>query len=137
MSPATQFLNCINDNFLIQHVKEPTRFRGSDEPSLIDLIVTDHGQSIDNIVHHPPFGKGDHCVLTWNYLVSEKGNTEEDINPEAPIKWNVEKGDYIQLNSLLAEINWEQTLQDKSLEECVDILCLTTEQPDRRISPPG
>ena len=120
MSGAAQFLNCINDNLLIQHVNECTRARGTDKPSLIDLIITDNTQSItDSIEYQAPLGYGDHAVLIWNYLVSVEEKDEELDNPNTA-KWNVEKGDYIKLNSLLSEINWEEALQDKTLEECVD-----------------
>ena len=40
-SPQMRFFDCLNDNYLKQHVLSPTRARGSDKPSLIDLIVTE------------------------------------------------------------------------------------------------
>ena len=122
LSSPSQFLNCVNDNLLIQHVKEFTRVRGSDEPSLIDLIITDHAQSIsDSINYQAPLGYGDHCVLIWDYLVAVEEHYEEDDTTNTPLKWNVQKGDYDKLNSLLSDINWEEALQNKSLEECVDM----------------
>ena len=35
-----KFIECIRDNFLSQHVQEPTRVRGNDTPNLLDLIFT-------------------------------------------------------------------------------------------------
>ena len=33
-----KFVECVRDNFLFQHITEPTRQRGSDTPSTLDLI---------------------------------------------------------------------------------------------------
>ena len=35
-----KFLEAFRDAFFYQHVNEPTRARGTDEPSLIDLILS-------------------------------------------------------------------------------------------------
>ncbi|XP_066914556.1 uncharacterized protein [Clytia hemisphaerica] len=45
-SKEEQFLDALRDSFLHQHVDEPTRCRGSDDPSTIDLIFTDEKESI-------------------------------------------------------------------------------------------
>ena len=37
---ATQFLEIVRDSYLIQHVKEATRHRGTDRPSTLDLVFT-------------------------------------------------------------------------------------------------
>ena len=36
----TKFIECIQQNFLTQHVTEITRFRGNDIPSRVDLIFS-------------------------------------------------------------------------------------------------
>jgi len=36
-----KFLSCLRNNILLQHVTEPTRFRASDEPHTLDLILSD------------------------------------------------------------------------------------------------
>ena len=41
------FVECIQQNFLTQHVKEITRFRGKDEPSRVDLIFSKEEESIE------------------------------------------------------------------------------------------
>ena len=39
-TPESLFLDSINDCFLTQHVTQHTRARGTDEPSLLDLVIT-------------------------------------------------------------------------------------------------
>ena len=56
-SAPAQFLNCLNNNYLTQHVSEFTRVRGKDKPSLIDLIITEDSQTLQSeIVHDSPLG---------------------------------------------------------------------------------
>ena len=59
-----KFVNCIQDNYLVQHVDEPTRWRGADQPSLIDLVITNEEDMISNLEYHAPLGRSDHAVLT-------------------------------------------------------------------------
>ena len=37
---SSMLLECIRDCFLFQHVKDPTRYRGQNTPSILDLIIT-------------------------------------------------------------------------------------------------
>jgi hypothetical protein len=37
---ATKFLEMVRDTYLFQYVNNETRFRGDDQPSLLDLIFT-------------------------------------------------------------------------------------------------
>ena len=101
---------------------EPTRVRGKDEPSLIDLILTEDTQDIhSSIIHNAPLGLSDHCVLQWSYLVSVKDQSEQEQNTQTHMKkLNVNKGDYTQLNDLLRNTNWEKEFANKSLDESVD-----------------
>ena len=119
-SPGAQFLECVMDNFLTQHVSKPTRARGTNKPSLIDLILTDSDQHLsDSLVHSCPFGKGDHDILTWKSLTSVSEDNVKVTEPPLPT-WNVNKGDYTSLNSLLSNIDWNKEFEDLNLEEMVD-----------------
>ncbi len=37
---ATQFLECVKDCYMYQHVEQPTRIRSGNEPSTLDLFLT-------------------------------------------------------------------------------------------------
>ena len=71
-SQEFKFIECIRDNFFIQHVSEPTRVRGEDTPNLLDLIITNEKNMIDSIEYQSPLGKSDHSVLVFNFVCHTK-----------------------------------------------------------------
>lgn len=66
-----KFLDCVQGNFLHQHVLEPTRARGSDTPSTLDLVITQSELEVENLSYRAPLGKSDHCVLTMEFLIED------------------------------------------------------------------
>ena len=52
------FLKCINDNFLIQHVDEPTR-----KNNILDLVFTSEENMIENLSVGEHFGTSDHQII--------------------------------------------------------------------------
>ena len=102
------FMKVIQDNYLIQHIKEPTRVRGSDEPSVLDLVLTDD-DFINDIEHLSPLGKSDHAIL----------NISCNLTPmeicSAP-KYNYSKGNYDALRAFM-NLDWERFFGDS----CEDV----------------
>lgn len=66
-SKEAQFLETLRDSFFHQQVEKPTRQRGNDEPSLLDLVLTNEAMQVSNICHLSPLGKSDHDVLVFDY----------------------------------------------------------------------
>ena len=66
-SKEMKFIENLRDCFLFQHVLEPTRSRGADHPSTIDLVLTNEEMQITDLVYNSPLGKSDHSVLTFQY----------------------------------------------------------------------
>ena len=60
--PANIFLELTRDNFLTHHVKQPTRYRDNNTPSILDLVLTNEEDMIDEITHLPGLGKSDHEI---------------------------------------------------------------------------
>ena len=56
-SKEAKFIEAVRDCFLHQHITQPTRRRGNDQPSVLDLILTDEAMQVSNIGHHAPLGK--------------------------------------------------------------------------------
>lgn len=82
----SKFLNCLRNNFLIQHVSFPTRARGSDKPHTLDLIIS-NGDFISNVTNFSPLGKSDHSVLLCNCKI-------ETEMQNRLAKFSYGKGDY-------------------------------------------
>jgi endonuclease/exonuclease/phosphatase family metal-dependent hydrolase len=61
------FVESIQDNFLHQHTRKPTRWRGTDTPHILDLIITNEETMISNLEHVSLLGKSDHCVLNFDF----------------------------------------------------------------------
>lgn len=89
----------MRDTFFFQHIDEPTRARGSDTPSLIDLILTNEESQVSNLSYLAPLGKSDHSVLTFTfecYLEPES----EDVN------YNYHKVDFEAMKGHLEKSDW-------------------------------
>ena len=114
---AYQIFYSINDLFLEEMVKQPTRFRGTDNPSALDWILTGNSGMIDEITAEPPLSPSDHCLLSTNYNWMIEKKHEDDIN-----NYNYNKGDYYAMRNDLLDIDWEAELRDKHTQQIWDIL---------------
>ena len=102
---------CVRDSFLIQHVKEPTRYRNEDRPSILDLILTNEEGMVSELQYCDPIGNSDHVTLVFSILtrIEEKRENRHGLR--------YFKGDYGAINNKLQNIQWEDTLAHKDVEE--------------------
>ena len=56
---SEKFIEVIESLYLIQHVKEATRTRGTNVPSILDLVFTEDEGNIEHITYDSPLGKSD------------------------------------------------------------------------------
>ena len=59
------FIESVQDCHLFQHVCKPTRYRDGQEPSLLDLILTNEEGLIHDLHHRPGLADSDHEILTF------------------------------------------------------------------------
>ena len=59
-----EFIETVRDCFYYQHIKEPTRGRGSNTHSCIDLVFSNEECMISDINLESPLGKSDHSVIS-------------------------------------------------------------------------
>jgi hypothetical protein len=76
----------LRDAYLLQYVTKPTRVRSSDNPHILDLVLSNI-DIISDINYLSPLGKSDHSVL----LVKLMDSMEEK---QIFTKLNYNKGDY-------------------------------------------
>ena len=62
-----KFIEALRDTYMYQHTTEPTRGRGTNEPSVLDLIMTNEEGMIEDMQHEAPLGKSDHCVINFQF----------------------------------------------------------------------
>ena len=105
-----KFLEACQDSFLTQHIDKPTRGRGSDKPSLIDLFLTSHEDSIEDITLDSPLGKSDHSLIKVNYRTQRKFSTAKFV-------LNYSKADFEKMRTML-DIDWKNLLKrfDKDID---------------------
>lgn len=113
-SKEERFLDSLRDSFLFQNVSEPTRCRGMDDPSLIDLILTSEDNQITDLEYVSPLGKSDHSVLVFNFKCY--------ADNKAPSKrFTYKSADYTSMKRHLEESNWTlefiNAAEDKQVDE--------------------
>ena len=115
VSIEANFLEALRDCFLFQNVTEPTRCRGTDDPSLLDLILTNEEDQVSEVEYHAPLGKSDHSVLTFEF------NCYLDLQLSTE-KFLYEKADYDAIRDELTEQDWCFDFQINSDDKSVQIL---------------
>ena len=104
-SIEARFIESVRDSYLYQHITEPTRSRGNDNPSLIDLAFSDEEMQISDIQHHPPLGKSDHSVIILNYHCYLDYSKPKET-------YIYSNGDYDAMREHLKESNWSSTFTE-------------------------
>ena len=82
------FMEGVKDSFLFQQVKERTKHRDGQEPSILGLIFTNEENMIETIEYLPSLGRSDHLVLSSNFNCSTSGSLR------TLDKFNFNKGNY-------------------------------------------
>ena len=98
-SKEAKFIETTTDCFLRQHIIEPTRRRGNDEASMIDLVLTDEVMQVSDITNHAPLGKSDHSVITFKFHCYLDYTKPKE-------RYSYEKADYQRKRNDLTETNW-------------------------------
>ena len=113
-SKESKFISTIQSVFLHQHMERPTRRRGNDEPSLLDLLFTDEAMQISEIQHLAPLGKSDHDVIAFKF------HSYLDFS-KPKIKYLFEKGNYTAMITRLQDQDWKEKYirngKEKTVEE--------------------
>lgn len=123
---SLNFIECIRDCLFEQVVDKPTRFRIGQEPSLLDLILTNDSNNVQNVDYQDPLGHSDHVVLTFDYVCYtqyEKPNT---------VKFNYNKADFENLREGM-KLNWEELLQYRNTTEMIDIFMSKLKEEMKKI----
>lgn len=106
-----EFIECLRDNFLFQHISEPTRYRENQTPNLLDLIITKDQNDIENINILPSLGVSDHVLIKFDFLCTFK----EFHNGKPQIKYG--KCDFESFTNDWNAINWEEKFVGHNIDE--------------------
>ena len=112
-SDPSKFFECIQDNFLFQHIVWPTRFRTGQIPNILDLVFTNEEDMIpkDSIKIDSPIGKSDHSLIIFDFMCYMNNN----IGPKD--SYSYFKGNYEGFINNLNNLDWDSLFEDKSVDE--------------------
>ena len=106
-----QFLCLVQDNFLSQHVLEPTR-----AARVLDIVLSSQKEFVDNVVIQEPWGSSDHNQLHFNI------NIESDKTKVKQCRRDFRRGNYDEIRKSLALIDGNDKMNNKTATECWNIL---------------
>ena len=99
-----EFVKLINDCFLTQHVRNPTR-----ENNILDLVLTTEADMVDDVFVDSPLSNSDHNILSWIFKCST-------IIEEKLVKdFSYNKGNYMKIGEHLSEIDWKEEFNSNLL----------------------
>ncbi|WAR21988.1 YWV1-like protein [Mya arenaria] len=110
---GTKFLDCVQDNFLHQHVLSETRFRHNQAPSCLDLVFTKEDSVInqETITINSPLGCSDHSMISFELDASYVNHNETNE------RFQYYKGNYEKIREDLSSVNWDNLMEGKSVNE--------------------
>ena len=137
LHPASLFLESLRDNFLHQHVQNPSHARTDQSPTTIDLLITNEEHMLDDLNHTPPLGKSHHDCLVYKY----RCYSECEENHTKMFKLN--KGNYSNLRQDVSNTTWFENrntdintmwLEFKNglLEKCANHIPMTNQSTTAR-----
>ena len=106
-----KFLCLVQDNFLTQHVLEPTR-----AARVLDIVLSSQNEFVDNVVIQEPFGSSDHNQLHFNI------NIKSDKTKVKQCRRDFSRGNYKEIRKSLARIDGNDEMNNMTATECWNIL---------------
>ncbi len=92
----------LQDNFLTQHVLEPTR-----AARVLYVVLSSQKEFVDNVETHEPLGNSDHNQLHFNInITSDKTKVKQR-------RRDFRKGNYLEIRKSLAHIGWDEKMKNK------------------------
>ena len=101
----------VHDNFLTQHVLEPTR-----AARILDIVLSSQKKFVGNVVIQEPLGSSDHTQLHFRIKI------KSDKTKVKQCRRDFRKGNYKEIWKNLAQIDWNDKMKNKTATECWNIL---------------
>ena len=101
----------VQDNFLTQHVLEPTR-----ATRILDIVLSSQKELVDNVEIKEPLGSSDHNQMHFNI------NVKSDKTKVKQCRRDFRKGNYKEIRKRLTLIDWNDKMKNKTAAECWNIV---------------
>jgi len=103
-----EFLDLVDDCFLIQWVKGNTR-----GGNMLDLVFTTEPGLIEDLEITAPVAGSDHNLLNFKIVWKRV----EFINKNDTGSFNYQKGDYVKIRKILSNICWDEKFTEETVDE--------------------
>jgi len=103
---SKRFLECMEDSFLTQLVREPTR-----GGALLDLLFTNREGLVGDVKVGDCLGQSDHEIVEFSIL----GDVRRVTSKTAIL--NFQRADFELFRTLVARVPWESLLKGKGVQE--------------------
>ena len=106
------FFEIVSDNFLWQHVKKATRFRGN-QRSVLDLVFTKEEEDVRNVRVLSPLGRSDHGSVIWEFISKWKSKV---VPKRTPVYF---RGKYDIIANEIRHTRWGDIYSGRTIEEVI------------------
>ena len=132
---ATEFLNTVESNQLTQLIDNPTHYRTTQNPTLIDLVLVKDSEIVNEVSYDAPFGKSHHQILALSLNIK----TTSIQQTSERLMWN--KGNFDDMRVSVNNVNWDELLNEETdincwINEITNVILDAQEQyvPKRKIN---
>ena len=102
-----EFLEAVQDCYLTQHVREPTRGE-----NILDLILSTEEHMIEDTTILPPLSNSDHNVISFSLIVEERLSDDSTVRI---VDYN--KADWEGIRDVLGRVEWDEWITDNATTE--------------------
>ena len=102
-----ELISALDNHALVQHVRNVTRFRQHQSPSILDLVISRRHDDVADLTVSDPLGKSDHYTLTFRFVLF-------DPLPTAGFYRPFHKIDRLKLAEAASDMNWSSVNPDNS-----------------------
>ena len=106
---SSKFLDCVHEYYLTQFVDKPTHHRGEQNPTLIDLVLSNDNEFVYNLNQCAPFGLSHHNVISFSLNVKQS-----NVSLPTVTKFIWDKGDYVGMNDHLKNVDWDSRFKEST-----------------------
>ena len=110
-----------------KHISEPTRYRFGEEPSLLDLVLTNEEGMVLILEYQSGLGNSDHLLLIFELVCQEELNKETGTQPD------FFKTVFVSVRNALKNINWEDKLSRNFAESYEQFMVIVTTAIDKYV----
>ena len=111
-SQSSEFLNLVQDCFLFQHVRIPTR-----SDNILDLVFTSEEGMVDDVQVKEHLANSDHNIIVWRLIC------KTELNKDNKTLYNFNKADYTAMQSFLTTYDWVNLFDKLDVESMWLFFC--------------